>query len=220
MRLGAVALLVVTLIGNVGQADTWVKARVGLDFETEDGRPGHRPARGAGAFQDVTGADAAPISYFPNLSAAGLAALQRSHLLPPAPLTPLDMVNGRALLAVGDWNGSNTALSPWPLVAGHFEYLKSRHGSWSFARRRLPCVSRPAVRSSAANLVAHTGAGQGFGLGPGRDLPGARRQRPITWRPSWCPVSGPSSSVPVELVVPRSGTRLPERQRRPEPSSS
>ena len=202
VRLGAVALLVVTLIGNVGQADTWVKARVALTsrLKTDVLATGRLVAAGV---QDVTGADAAPISYFPNLSAAGLAALQRSHLLPQAPLTPLDMVNGRALLAVGDWNGSNTTLSPRPLVAAQFEYIKSRQGAVFSGGNRCLSFSPlgpgrplqiwlriPAGATSASVLVETSPA-----------PPGTTNYLAAVLVPR----RGPSSSVPVELVVPRSG---------------
>ncbi len=203
VRLAAVALLVVTLIGNVGQAHTWVKARVALTsrLKIDVLASGRLVAAGV---QDVTGPNAAPISYFPNLSAAGLAALQRAHLLPPAALTPLDMANARALLAVGDWNGANTALSPRPLVAGQFEYLKSRQG---------------VVTSGGNGCLTFSP------LGPGRPLQiwlripaGATSGSVLVETPPappgttnylaavLVPRRGPSSSVPVELVVPRSGS--------------
>jgi hypothetical protein len=198
-----VAVLAAVLVGNVGQAEIWVKSRVDLTsrLKTDVLAIGRLVGRGVA---DVTGPNAAPISYFPNLSAAGLAHLQRSHLLPPATLTPVDMANARALLAVGDWNGSNTALSPAPLVAGHFEYLKSQHGS--VARLGQGCFkfspSRPgrpvqiwlrigADEATASVLVQTAPAGAGATNYLAAVL---------------VPRSGPSSSVPVELVVPRSGT--------------
>ena len=157
----------------------------------------------AAGVQDVTARRHAH-QLFPNLSAAGLAALQRAHLLPPAALTPLDMANARALLAVGDWNGANTALSPRPLVAGKFEYLKSRQG---------------VVTSGGNGCLTFSP------LGPGRPLQiwlripaGATSASVLVETPPappgttnylaavLVPRRGPSSSVPVELVVPHSGS--------------
>ncbi len=203
VRWGAVAVLAVVLVGNVGQAETWVKSRVDLTsrLKTDVFAVGRLVGRGV---PDVTGPDAAPISYFPNLSAAGLALLERSHLLPPATLTPADMANARALLAVGDWNGSNTALSPTPLVAGHFEYLKSQHASvvplgegclrFSPSRpgRPLQIRLRTAPGQASASVLVETAPAP----------PGATNYLAA----ALVPPSGPASSVPVELVVPRSGT--------------
>jgi hypothetical protein len=207
VRLAAIALLAITLIGNVGQAETWVKARVALTsrLKTDVLALGRLAAEGV---QDVTGPDAAPISYFPNLSASGLARLQRAHMLPVAGLTRLDMVNARALLALGDWNGSNTALSPRPLVSGHFEYLNSPavsvisrgNACYTFSPMAAPTGARPPLRiwlrvpvgeASASVLVETPPAPSGVTNYLAAVL---------------VPRQGPSSSVPVELVVPRSGT--------------
>ena len=180
VRWGAVAVLAVVLVGNVGQAEAWVKSRVDLTsrLKTDVFAIGRLAGRGVA---DVTGPDAAPISYFPNLSAAGLAHLQRSHLLPPATLTPVDIANARALLAVGDWNGSNTALSPAPLVAGHFEYLRSQHAVIRPARRRVPAFYAQQAWPPSTNMVAY-GARRGFRLGTGRNNPGARRSNQLFGR--------------------------------------
>ena len=53
------------------------------------------------------------------------AALQRSGWLPRAALTPLELVNARTLLAVGDWNGSATSLTSRPLFSGRLLLRKS-----------------------------------------------------------------------------------------------
>ncbi len=203
LRVGAIALLAVTLIGNVGQAETWVNARVALTsrLKTDVLAIGWLTAAGV---PDVTGANAAPISYFPNLSASELALLQRSHLLPAAALTRADMVNGRALLAVGDWNGDNTALSLKPLVAGHFQYVTQRNstvvslgdGCFSFspARSSSPLqiwLRIPAAETSAAVLVTAPPA-----------PPSVNRYVAAVLVPR----RGPSSTVPVELLVPPGGT--------------
>jgi hypothetical protein len=203
VRLVAIALLAVTLIGNIGQAETWVKGRVALTsrLKTDVLALGRLTAAGV---QDVAGANAAPIKYFPNLSAGGLAGLERSHLLPAAALSPLDMVNARTLLAVGDWNGVNYALSPKPLVTGYFQYVKDRRGtvsalggacfSFSPANPRTPLqiwLRIPAGETSAAVLV---------------EAPPARPRVDRYLAAVLVLRRGPSSSIPVELVVPPGGT--------------
>jgi hypothetical protein len=203
VRWGAVAVLAAVLVGNAGQAETWTKVRVALTsrLKTDVLAIGRLVANGV---PDVTGANAAPISYFPNLSAGGLAHLQRSQLLPPAVLTPVDMANARALLALGDWNGANTSLSTAPLVPGHFEYLKSAHasvtspgrGCFDFspldAGRPLQIWLRIPAGETSASFLAETAPAPS---GETNYLAAVL-----------VPRRGPSSSVPVELVVPRSGT--------------
>ena len=203
VRVGAVVLLVVTLIGNVGQAQTWVKARVALTsrLKTDVLAVGRLTAA---SVPDVTGPAAAPISLFPNLSATELAFLQRSHLLPPATLTRTDMVNGRALLAVGDWNGANTALSPKPLVGGHFQYVTYRNGVVSSLGSGCFRFS-PTGSSAPLQVWLRIPAGEGSAavLVDARPAPsGVNRYLAAILVPR----QGPSSSVPVELVVPPTGT--------------
>ena len=180
VRWGAVAVLTAVLVGNAGQAETWVKARVALTsrLKTDVLAIGRLAANGV---PDVTGASAAPISYFPNLSAGGLARLQRSHLLPPAVLTPVDMANARALLALGDWNGANTSLSTAPLVPGHFEYLKSAACVSHVPGPRVLELFTAGGRASVANLAPHAGRGD-VGLIPGRDGPGPLRRNQLPGR--------------------------------------
>lgn len=98
-RLLVIGLLLATALGNVGQAQSYLATRQqlvdGLKTDTE------ATARLlAAGVQDVAGPAAQPIRFEPTLTPVVLASLQRAHLLPPAELTPLDMVNARTLLAV------------------------------------------------------------------------------------------------------------------------
>ncbi len=98
-KLLAVGLLVVTALGNIGQAQTYVSTRdrlvEGLKIDTEAAA-----SLLAAGTQDVAGPQARPITLEPNITAAALVGLERSHLLPPATLTPVDLANARTLLSV------------------------------------------------------------------------------------------------------------------------
>ena len=108
------------------------------------------------------------------------------------------------MLALGDWNGANTSLSTAPLVPGHFEYLKSARasvtslgrGCLSFspleAGRPLQIWLRMPAGETSASFLAETAPA----------LSGETNYLAAVLVPR----RGPSSSVPVELVVPRSGT--------------
>lgn len=202
VHLGAIAVLAVTLAGNVGQAQTWVNQRHALTskLETEVMALGRLSAAGV---EDVAGANAAPISYFPDLSAVRLAGLERSHLLPPASLTPLDLVNARALLAVGDWNGAAMALSPHPLAVGHFEYVGYRRAR--VASRGGGCFSFSPVGPSSVQVWLRVPAGQKSAAVLVKAPPEARHAARYL-AAFIVPPHGPSSSVPVNLVVPPTGT--------------
>ena len=201
-RLAAVGLLAVTAVGNVGQASTWASTRVALTskLKTEVLAAGRLLAAGD---KDVTGEGAAPVQYFPNLSAAALAGLERSHQLPSASLTPLDLVNARALLAVGDWNGSNMSLSPKPLVPGHFVFMKADHAVTT--RQHDGClVFTPQTVAAAVQVWLRVPSGESAASA----LVEAPPASPGTVRhvaAVLAPPHGPSTSLPVELVVPPNG---------------
>jgi hypothetical protein len=202
-RLAALALLAITALGNVGQAQTWAHGRTALTdkLKTEVLATGRLLAAGD---KDVAGRGAAPITYFPNLSAATLGGLERSHLLPGAALTPVDLVNARTLLAIGDWNGVNTELSPQPLAGGQFSYIKAEHANTA----RLPhnCISfSPQTIASAMQVWLQ--------VTPGNSTASVLVEAPPSPAASTnylaavlVPPHGPSSSTPVELVVPPGGT--------------
>ncbi len=201
-RLAAVALLAITAVGNVGQANTWVKTRVALtsELKTEVLATGRLLVAGD---KDVAGQSAAPVQYFPNLSASALASLQHSHLLPPAPLTPLDLVNARTLLAVGDWNGVSMSLSPKPLVVGHFAFMKAEHAV--VARAADGClVFSPQTVAAAVQVWLRVPRGESSAsvLVEAAPAPAGTTDYVAA---VLVPPHGPSSSQPVELVVPHDG---------------
>ncbi|HXW78166.1 MAG TPA: hypothetical protein VEJ84_01640, partial [Acidimicrobiales bacterium] len=201
-RLAAVALLAVTALGNIGQANTWVNTRVALTskLKTEVLATGRLLVAGD---QDVTGENGAPVQYFPNLSAAALTGLERAHQLPTAPLSPLDLVNARTLLAVGDWNGSTMSLSPKPLVPGHFAFLKAENAVTN--RQHDGClVFTPQTVAAAIQVWLRVPSGDGAAsalVEAAPASPGVARYVAAVLAPP----QGPSSSLPVELVVPPSG---------------
>ena len=121
-------LLGFTALGNVGQAQNWASSRVSFTSGLKTNVLAAGKLLGSG-IQDVSGPGAAPINFDPNLSASALADLQRAGWLPHAALTPLELINARTLLAVGDWNGSATSLTRLALFTGVFSYEKA-----SFAR--------------------------------------------------------------------------------------
>ena len=122
----AVAFLVLSALGNVGQARTWASARVTLTTGLKTDVFATARLLGDGV-QDVSGPGAAPIGAFPNLTASSLAHLERSRLLGRLPLSPQDLVNARTMLAIGTWDGSATTLTGRPLFAGRFDYVTSTH---------------------------------------------------------------------------------------------
>ena len=202
-RLGAVALLTFTAVGDVGQARTWVKARVGLSSEvkTQLAATGRLLASGA---RDVSGPQAAPVSFSPNLSVAAIARLERSHLLPAGPLSPVDLVNARAELAVGVWNGSAMTLTHEPLFRGHFGFIRTEYGVRTPARHGCAAFSPeaanqdmqvwvripPGTNSASLELAASPAA------------PGTINYVAVVM----VPPRPPAASVPVELTVPTVGT--------------
>jgi hypothetical protein len=202
-RWTAVAFLAFTALGNVGQAQSWASSRVTFTSGLKTQVLAVGKLLGSGV-QDVSGPSAAPINFFPNLSAAALRELQHSGFLPRVDLSPLELVNARTLLAVGDWNGSITSLTSRPLSAGTFSYEKA-----SFARA-LPgagnCVTFvPRVVSPPFQVWLSIPAGE----------KAASVQLNVPTPPSGsteyvaavlAPANGPSSSVAVELAVPGNGT--------------
>jgi hypothetical protein len=129
-RWAIVALLCITVLGNIGQAQTWVTSQVALEssVKTELLATAHLLADGV---PDVSGPDASPISLFPDLSVASIERLDRLGQLPEAALTPTELVNGRGLLAVGTWEGSKTQLSPSALSAGRFALVSATRSATS-----------------------------------------------------------------------------------------
>jgi hypothetical protein len=201
-RWAAVALLAFTALGNVGQAQSWASSRVSFTsgLKTNVLAAGKLLASGA---QDVSGPGAAPISFDPNLSASALADLQRSGWLPRAALSAQELVNARTLLAVGDWNGSATALTSRPLFRGDFSYEKA-----GFARARGgpgDCITFvPTVTSPPFQLWLRIPPGEraaSVQVSVPTPPPGTTEYLAAVLAPP----GGPSSSVAAELAVPANG---------------
>ena len=116
-RLAVIALLAVTALGDVGQAQTWASNRVAVTTKLKAQLVATAHLLSSGV-RDVSGPQASPIGLFPDLSAGSIQRLERSGQLPIMAVPPVDVVNARATLAVGTWNGSKTALSADALFAG------------------------------------------------------------------------------------------------------
>jgi hypothetical protein len=201
-RWAAVALLGVTALGNVGQAQSWASTRVTFTSGLKTNVLAAGKLLGSGV-RDVSGPTAAPVNFDPNLSASALADLQRSGWLPKAALTPQELINARTLLAVGDWNGSITSLTPEALFSGKFSYERA-----NFARvvagagnctTYLPTVTNPPLQlwlrmppgENAASVEVNVPA----------PPPGTAQYLAAVLAPP----GGPSSSVAAQLAVPANG---------------
>ena len=130
-RAAVVAFLAVTVLGNIGQARTWA----GTAAAEESSQKVILVATArllASGVRDVSGLTASPVGLFPSLSAASIDRLDRSGLVPHLPVSPVDLANARALLAVGTWNGIRTELLPKPLSVGRFQLVAAVHGATSW----------------------------------------------------------------------------------------
>jgi hypothetical protein len=110
----AAALLVLTALGDAGQAQAWAASRTslvqGLGSEIHA-----TAALLAGGARTVVSPTAAPIGYSPDLTVAQLARLGHSGLLGPHPASPAAWLNARAALQVG--------VSKQPLFNGSFTVI-------------------------------------------------------------------------------------------------
>jgi hypothetical protein len=202
-RWAAVSLLAFTALGNVGQAQSWASSRVTFTSRLKTDMLAVGKLLGSGV-RDVSGPGAAPINFFPNLSASSLLHLQRSGLLPRTSITPLELVNARTLLAIGSWNGSATSLTSQPLFTGHFVYEKA---SFALASREPGhcMVFVPKVISPPMQIWLR--------IAPGAQAASAQVTVPPATAGSTQYLAGvlvpkvaPSSSVAAELAVPANGT--------------
>ena len=118
-----VVVLIATGVGGAGEAETWATARTALvqGLHTEVSATARLLASGV---VDAIGPEAAPIGYSPDLTAAVLARLGRSHLLGDAQLPLTVLANARAMVAVG--------LTSQARFRGHF-YLVSTQGVATWA---------------------------------------------------------------------------------------
>jgi hypothetical protein len=202
-RLAAVALLIFTALGNVGQAQTWEHARQALTSEvkTQLAATGQLLADG---LQDVSGPSAAPVSFSPNLSVGTIARLGHSHLLPTVPLTAQDLVNARAVLALGVWNGLDMTLTPTPLSSGRFRLVKVEYGVASAEKGGCMALSPQAVSQNMQLWLSVTPGAKSASaqLAATPASPGAINYVAVFL----VPPQPPSSSAAVELTVPTVGT--------------
>jgi len=198
---GAVALLALSALGNVGQAQSWAATRQVLTSASQVQVLATARLLGAGvAF--VSGPGAPPIEALPNLTAGPLARLQRSHLLPGTPVSAFDLINARTALAVGTWNGSVTALTRHPLFTGRFMYERS---TFSVASSQPGgCLTLVPEGTSPVQVWLRLARGQKSASLRVISPPAATGT--VNYLAAvLVPPSGPTTSVPLELVVPHKG---------------
>ncbi len=198
---GAVALLALSALGNVGQAQSWATTRDALTSASEVQVLATARLLGTGV-QYVSGPDAPPIGALPNLTAGPLAHLQRAHLLPTTPVSSFDLINARTALAVGTWNGSVTALTRHPLFRGRFAYEKSTFSTAS--SQPAGCLTLAPQSTNPVQVWLRLPAGEGSASLRVISPPAATGT--VNYLAAvLVPPSGPTTSVPLELVVPHKG---------------
>jgi hypothetical protein len=201
-RLALIVLLAVTALGDVGQAQAWATNRVTVTAKLKAQLVATATLLASGA-HDVSGPSASPISLFPDLSAGTIEALERSGQLPKVTLGPVELVNARASLAVGSWNGSKTVLSARPLVPGRFEFVKAVDAVVSV--QPGGCVSfSPKTISPAMQVWIRIPAG-GQSASAKVSAPPASPGVTNYLAAVLAPPRGPASTTPVELAVPDGG---------------
>ncbi|HUB71033.1 MAG TPA: hypothetical protein VL984_11475 [Acidimicrobiales bacterium] len=202
-RLVVVGVLAATVLGEVGQAQSWSASAVTLETsqKIQLAATGRLLAQGV---PDVSGPGASPVGLYPSLSAAALVGLERSGYVPDVSLTSADLANARAALAVGTWDGYRTSLLGSPLFKGRFELAGIAHGlpSW----QRNGCLQAdPQTLSPAMEIWLR--------VVPGQKAASARVIAPPAL-PNLTnylyalvvPAHGQASTVPVEVEMPNSGT--------------
>lgn len=198
----AVALLAATALGNISQATAAMPARDATVAQLRAEVLGAGRLLGNGA-RDVSGAGASPIAPDPNLTAGDLARLQLAGYLGRSRLSALELMNARALLAVGTWSGSATALTGHALFGGKFLYLSSTLASAT--PRGAGCVRFEPLSASAPVQVWLAMAG-GAGTASLLTLSPPAPAGTVDYLAAvLVPRRGPTSSVPVELAVPGDG---------------
>jgi hypothetical protein len=201
-RMAAIAVLAVTALGDVGQAQAWAANRVAVTTQLKVQLVATARFLTSGV-PDVSGPSASPIGLYPDLSAGSMERLERSGQLPHVALTPLELINARALLAVGTWDGSRTALSAKPLFPGRFELVRAvgavvsvqADGCTSFSPESISPAMQvwlrvsPGERAASAKVSAPPAS------------PGVTNYLAAVLAPP----RGPASTTPVELAVPDGG---------------
>ncbi len=206
-RVAAVGLLVLSTLGNVGQARAFTSARTALTtrLKTQLEAVGELVAGGTA---DVSGPGAAPVPGDPNLQVADIAQLERARFLPKPHLGAATVADARAVLALGVWDGVQMTLSHAPLSSARFELVQASGvrvghsgGCVAFSPLSATQVPRvqlevPAGEKSAAVLVES---------GPSTT---ARFVGAMLVAPRTSAHAGQARivSAPVELAVPARGT--------------
>ncbi|HTW06167.1 MAG TPA: hypothetical protein VME46_01565 [Acidimicrobiales bacterium] len=204
-QVAVAGLLAFCALGNVSQAQVWTGARAKLTstVKTQLAATGRLLAAGV---TDVSGPSAAPVSYSPNLSVARIARLGRDRELPEVSLTPLEMVDARAVLALGAWNGLTYTLTRGPLFASRFRLSKTvlAAASAEHAGCRLfkPQTADQAMRVWLAPAAGAATPGASVRVAAAPAAPGTTDYAAVFLVPR----RPPAASVPVELAVPADGT--------------
>ncbi|MGA3221292.1 MAG: hypothetical protein ABSE77_19820, partial [Acidimicrobiales bacterium] len=202
-RWAVVALLAITALGNVGQAEAYVPghAAVTSSLKAQLVATAHLLASGV---QDVSGPGASPIGLYPDLSVASIEHLQRSGLLPRTAPGPADLANARALLALGTWNGSKTALLPQAPFSGRFGFVRAVDAATSVQANG--CLNfGPETISPPMQVWLRVPPGQepaSVRLSTAPASPGVANYVAALL----VPPAGPTSTSPVQLLVPADGT--------------
>jgi hypothetical protein len=202
-RWAMVGLLAVTALGNVGQAEAYVPghAAVTSSLKAQLVATAHLLASGV---HDVSGPGASPIGLYPDLSVASIEHLQRSGLLPSTAPTPADLANARALLALGTWDGSKTALLAQAPFSGRFAFVRAVDAATSVQANGCldfgPETISPPMQVWLRVPPGHEPASVRLVTAPAS--PGVANYVAALL----VPPAGPASTSPVQLLVPADGT--------------
>lgn len=200
LRVAVCALLSAAALGNVGQTGGWVNSQVRERSALKEQLVaiGRLLSRGV---RDVSGPGASPLQLYPDLSVASIEQLERAHLLPTRPSSALVNAEARAVLALGTWDGSKTALTGSPLLGGKFTLVRAVRavvspagaGCLSFA----PASPRPDMQIW---LRSPARAGASLALVSAPAASGLVNYVAATLLPATGPVA-----PPVQLAVPPAG---------------
>ncbi len=198
-----VALLAVTALGNVGQAEAYVPGHTAVTSSLRAELVATARLLASGV-ADVSGAGASPISLYPALSVASIEHLQHAGFLPTTTPSAADLTNARALLALGTWSGSKTALSAGPLSTGRFAFVRAVDATISVEANG--CLNfGPETISPPMQVWLRLPPGQNSAsvrLSAAAASAGATNYVAALL----VPATGPASTNLVQLAVPASGT--------------
>jgi hypothetical protein len=153
---------------------------------------------------DVSGPTAAPIGLFPSLSAASIDQMDKAGYMPHVPITPVDLANARALLAVGTWNGIRTSLVPKAVFSGRFTFVTALRGATSWQGNGCLDVD-PETLSPAMQVWLRVPPGE---KGASVQVSAAPASPGLTnyLNALLVPPTGQASTVPVQVEMPNDGT--------------